>query len=330
MELWDWFSENEKVLSGIAAAIVILGALAAFGRDFLLRVIRGSSANVPRQVSLSELSKPSPHRVQFADSDGVKIAYSVHGKPAPDLIVTPGIISNLHVSSNLRPLRETMRALSKFARIINFDKRGQGLSDPVPNVATLTERVKDIEAVADAADCGSFVLMGISEGGPMSVSFAVANPDRVKGLILFGTTPRFSRADDYAIGSPETALDAMAANWGSGAARDVLFPSISRHEIDDDAYRGMEKLLADKRSMKQIVEYMKTLDVRDILGEVRCPTLVVHFSGDLAVSARMGRYLAGHIPGAEYLEIAGVDHCDLASAPEAVKAIRAFVEKCAA
>ena len=99
-----------------------------------------------------------------------------------------------------------MAALAKFSKIINFDKRGQGLSDPVSKVATMSERVQDIESVADATASDEFYLMGISEGGPMSVQFAVENPSRVKGLILFGTTPRFTRSDDYPIGLSESCL----------------------------------------------------------------------------------------------------------------------------
>jgi len=328
MEIWDWFTENEKLLSGLAAALVILGAFATVGRNFFLQIIISLGVKPSQKVTLSDLSSPSPHPIKFANSDGVNIAYTVFGKSSPDLLVTPGIISNIHVSSNLRPLRETMRELGKFCRVINFDKRGQGLSDPVATTSSLSERVKDIEAVADSAGTDRFVLMGISEGGPMSIRFAVDNPDKVAGLILFGTTPRFSRADDYAIGISEQSLDGMAEFWGTAAARDILFPSITREEIDDETYCGMEKLLADKRSMKQIVEYMKTFDVRDILDQVTCPTLIVHFSGDLAVPARMGRYLANGIQNSEYLEIAGVDHCDLAQAPNAIKRIKEFVKQC--
>jgi pimeloyl-ACP methyl ester carboxylesterase len=323
MDMWQWFSENEKVLSGIAAAFVILGAFATVGRNFLVQLFYKSSGG--RRLTLAELSKPSPHPVQFANCDGVNIAFSTHGKSSPNLLVTPGIISNLHISANLPPLQRTMAALAKFSRVINFDKRGQGLSDPVANVATMQERVQDIHAVADASGADKFVLMGISEGGPMSVKFAAENPDRVCGLILFGTTPKFTRADDYAIGLSDSALDLLGEQWGEATARDILFPSISRDVIDDDTYKGFEMLLSDKRSLKQIVEYMKTLDVRELLKEVQCPTLVIHFSGDLAVPARMGRYMADRIPNAEYLEIAGVDHCDLGSAPDAIKTIQRFM-----
>ncbi len=328
MDIWGWFSDNEKLLSGLAAALVIIGAFATVGRGFFIQIIIRLGVKPSGKATLSELSAPSPHAIKFANTDGVNIAYTVFGKSSPDLVVTPGIISNIHVSSNLKPLRETMKALSNFCRVISFDKRGQGLSDPVATSASLAERVKDIEAVADASGTKKFVLMGISEGGPMSIQYAVDNPSRVAGLILFGTTPRFSRADDYAIGISDQSLDQMAEAWGTAAARDILFPSISRDEIDDETYKGMEMLLADKRSMKQIVEYMKTFDVRELLSQVTCPTLIVHFSGDLAVPARMGRYLANGIPDSEYLEIAGVDHCDLAQAPDAIKRIKKFVKQC--
>ena len=323
MSFWDWFQENEAVLSGIAATLVISGALATLGRDFLKRIFR--SAESSKHLSLTELSSPSPFPIEFAKCDGVNIAYNVQGQKQPTLLVSPGIISNLHVSSNLPPIKNTMAALAKFSKIINFDKRGQGLSDPVSKVATMSERVQDIESVADATASDEFYLMGISEGGPMSVQFAVENPSRVKGLILFGTTPRFTRSDDYPIGLSERALDSVGQNWGEAVARDILFPSISRTVMDDDTYRGFEKLLADRRSIIQIVEYMKTLDVRELLSGIECPTLVIHFSGDLAVPLRMGRYLADHIPNAEFLEIAGVDHCDLGNAPEAIDRIRSFV-----
>ena len=92
--------------------------------------------------------------------------------------------------------------------------------------------------------------------------------------------------------------------------------------IDDDTNKGFEKLLADRRSMSQIVTYMKTLDVRPLLDKIRCPTLVIHFTGDLAVPVRMGRDLADKIPNSKFMEIAGVDHCDLGNAPEAISEIR--------
>jgi len=206
--------------------------------------------------------------------------------------------------------------------VINFDKRGQGLSDPTSEVATMTERVSDIACIADHTNTDRFFLMGISEGGPMSIKYAVENPSRVSGLILFGTTAKFVRTDDYPLGISNKAIESLISAWGSGSGRDVFFPSISREVIDDDTYKGIEKLLTDKRSMAQIVSYMRTLDVRPILNKIQCPTLVIHFTGDLAVPIRMGRYLADNIPNSKFIEIAGVDHCDLGNAPDAISEIK--------
>ena len=97
--------------------------------------------------------------------------------------------------------------------------------------------------------------------------------------------------------------------------------------ITNDVYKGLEKLLAGRDSMRQLVEYMKTLDVRDIVPKITCPCLVVHFSGDMAVPVRLGRAVADALPNSEFIEVAGIDHSDLFQAPEAIKAIQEFMAK---
>ena len=327
MEISSWIANNESLLNGIAAVVVIFGFLGAIGRTLFRRLgSDNENSSSTKKMTLSELSSPSPYPIEFADSDGVNIAFSRLGEVGPTLIVTPGIISNLHVTSHLPPIRDTMESLAKFSRVINFDKRGQGLSDPTSDVATIDERVKDISCIANTTDSEKFYLMGISEGGPMSIKYTVDNPERVAGLVLFGTTAKFSRSEDYPFGFSDNTLEGLVEAWGTGSGRDIFFPSISREVIDDDTYRGFEKLLADRRSMSQIVNYMKTLDVRPILNQIKCPTLVIHFTGDLAVPVRMGRDLADKIPNSKFVEIAGVDHCDLGNAPEAISEIETLLK----
>ena len=161
MEISTWISNNETLLNGLAAVIVIFGFLGAIGRT-LFKGLRDESrkASHSNKITLAELSSPSPYRIEFANSEGVNIAYSRVGDSGPPLIVTPGIISNLHVTSHLPPIRETMNSLAEFAKIINFDKRGQGLSDPTSQVATMEERVKDISCIADTTQTEKFFLMG--------------------------------------------------------------------------------------------------------------------------------------------------------------------------
>jgi pimeloyl-ACP methyl ester carboxylesterase len=323
MGLSEWIADNENLLNGIAAVVVIFGFFGAISRTLLTKIRSGGVAsNSVEKITLSQLSSPSPYPIEFANSDGVNIAFSRFGRDDPTLIVTPGIISNLHVTSHLPPIKQTMNELAKFSKVVNFDKRGQGLSDPTSEVATIEERVKDIACIANQTNTDKFFLMGISEGGPMSIKYAVENPARVSGLILFGTTAKFSRSEDYPLGFSDRSLEGLVQAWGTGSGRDIFFPSIPRNVIDDDTYKGFEKLLADRRSMSQIVTYMKTLDVRPLLDKIRCPTLVIHFTGDLAVPVRMGRDLADKIPNSKFMEIAGVDHCDLGNASEAISEIR--------
>jgi len=326
MDVATFIEDNESLLSALAALTVMLGYFSTIGKNFITRIFRSNSESKRnKRITLSQLSAPSPHAIQYAQSDKVNIACTVFGQIKPTLIVTPGIISNLHVASNLPPIRDTMNALSSFARVVNFDKRGQGLSDPTNAVASMDERVRDIGCVANHTNSEKFFLMGISEGGPMSIQYAVENPERVSGLILFGTTARFSRSEDFPMGFTDSTLDSLVDAWGTGSGRHIFFPSISDEVIDDATYKGFELLMADRRSMNQIVSYMKTLDVRPLLEKVKCPTLIIHFTGDLAVPIRMGRYLHSGIAGSEFLEIAGVDHCDLATSPQAINKIKAFI-----
>ena len=190
-----------------------------------------SPTALPERLTLSELSAPSPHPINYATSGGINIAYSVFGKGNPTLIVTPGIISNLHVSSNLPPIKDSMDGLARFAKIINFDKRGQGLSDPTSSVATMEDRVSDIECVADASGSDSFFLMGISEGGPMSIKYAVENPHRVRGLILFGTTPKFSRSDDFPMGFSNKTLMGLPNHGAKETAGISCSPVLAQKQL---------------------------------------------------------------------------------------------------
>ena len=98
-----------------------------------------------------------------------------------------------------------MKALSSFSRVVNFDKRGQGPSDPTSEVASMDDIIKDKACVADHTNSEKFSLMGISEGGPMSAQYAIENPKRVSSLTLFGTTARFSRGEDFPMGFTESA-----------------------------------------------------------------------------------------------------------------------------
>jgi pimeloyl-ACP methyl ester carboxylesterase len=176
----------------------------------------------------------------------------------------------------------------------------------------------------DAAGMDKVILYGLSEGGPMCLKFAHDHPERVKGLVMLGTAARWLQSEDYPMGVTGKALDSLAEAWGSGVLRQVFFPGISQEQMDDKTYQAFERLIATRQSVRQLVDYMKKTDVRSLLPNIRCPALVIHFAGDLAVPVRMGRALAEALPHAEFLEVSGIDHADLSRAPEAVERIRQF------
>jgi pimeloyl-ACP methyl ester carboxylesterase len=324
----DWISNNESLLSGAAAIIVLFGVIAS-ATGILMRKFATRDEPQPAsdaKITLADLSAPAPYPVHYAESDGLRIAYARFGKGPHEILLAPGIISHLNIMSHMPPIRDTANAMAEFATLTTFDKRGQGLSDPCLNVPDLEERVHDIEAVMDAAGQERVILYGLSEGGPMSVKFAVDHPERVKGLILVGTTARWLQGPDYPAGLEERVLDAMAPAWGKGVLRGIFFPSITRERMDDETYKGFEHLIATRQSIKQLIEFMKQVDVRDLLPRIQCPTLVIHFAGDMAIPLRMGRAMADAIPGAEFLELSGIDHGDLSQAPEGIARIRQFAE----
>jgi pimeloyl-ACP methyl ester carboxylesterase len=331
--LGKWISDNESLLSGAAAIIVLLGVVVSIA-GILAKTLgrqRGNSNSerdvpeTPESITLKELTAPADYPIRFVETEGARIAYAVMGHGEVDMMFAPGIVSHLHVVSHLPTFRNMFDALGEFTRLVTFDKRGQGLSDPSLEVPGLDQRVRDMKAVLDAAGMDRFVLLGLSEGGTMSIQFAHDYPERVRGLVLLGSTASWLQREDFPIGIEEKALDALSKLWGTGAMRDVFFPGLGREVMDDDTFRGFERLISTRAAIRQITEFMKTVDVRPLLPGIQCPTLVIHFSGDMSVPIRMGRAMAADIPNAEFMEVEGIDHGDISHSPQAMTRLREFV-----
>jgi pimeloyl-ACP methyl ester carboxylesterase len=343
----SWVTENESLLSGLAAMIVLFGVVLsplgmatrrlfrrdADSRDASIPVgydpARSSDAGPPvaPRLTLKALTAPSIHPTRFATSDGARIAYNERGSGPLALVVAPGILSHLNVMDALPATRGTLDALAGFARVVTFDKRGQGLSDPTLRAPDLEQRSRDIAAVMDAAGLDRAFLLGFSEGGPMCVHFASLHPERVRGLILVGTAARFLQSEAYPIGIPRRALEAVVDGWGRGSLRPVLMPSISREVLDDETYVAMERLIGPRETVRQLIAMMIETDVRSLLPAVRVPAMVLHFTGDLAIPIRLGRALAEGLPKAEFVEVNAVDHGDLSQSTVAIERIRRFCEQ---
>jgi class 3 adenylate cyclase len=249
---------------------------------------------------------------RYADAGGPNIAYQVHGEGPLDLVVVPGFVSHVELIWEEPEIARFLRRLASFARLITFDKRGQGLSDRPGRPPTLEESMDDLRAVMDAAGCGRAAILGISEGGPMSALFAASHPGRVASLVLYGTWARMLRAPDYPQGIEAEQLDRLRelfrAEWGGPVAADLWAPSAA---AEPDFRRWWARLLRQGTSPTGalgLIDLYREIDVRAVLPAIDVPTLVLHRRDDIVVTASQGRYLADHIPGARFVELDGPDH----------------------
>lgn len=242
---------------------------------------------------------------------GIDIAYQVVGDGPVDLVYASGFITHLDLAWDL-PHIGWLQQLDGVARVLVFDKRGTGLSDRSLGFGSVEERADDLRAVMDAAGSERAVLMGISEGGPLSIVAAASMPDRVLGLVLYGTAPRISRADDYPLGLPadlaDRFLEFVRDRWGTGE----VFATFMQNPVDPDAARRLlarfERNACTPQMAVEIMRRNLELDVRPLLGAIRAPTLVVHCAGDPVIPVASGRYLAEHIPDARFVELPGAFH----------------------
>jgi len=252
-----------------------------------------------------------PPQTRYAKSGEVNIAYQVIGDGPFDLVFVPGFVSHLDLQWAEPRIARFLDKLASFSRLILFDKRGTGLSDPVAAPAPLEDRMDDVRAVMDAAGSERAALLGVSEGGPMSILFAATYPERTRALILCGTFPTGTADPDDNPGG-QGWVDAIqrarvaAEHWGEGRTLALLAPSADSEA--DRIGRGMFERSAASPQMAQTgLEMVIETDVRDLLPNVRVPTLVLHRAEEF-VPVDCARYMAEHIPGARLVVLPGMDH----------------------
>jgi class 3 adenylate cyclase len=244
----------------------------------------------------------------FAQSGDVNIAYQVMGEGPLNLVVIWGMMSHVEFMHELPGHTDFLRRLSRFARVVIFDKRGQGLSDRVVGVPTLEERVDDVRAIMDALNMERAVLLGVSEGTAMSVFFAATHPDRVSHLALWGGFARFASTDGYPIGRPEEQLRQSVSLYGTGVLFRLAAPGWAADPLTEPLLGKYERLSCSPGNFRAVMEMNLRIDVRQILGEIRVPTLVMHRRSDQLIPFESGKYLADHIPEAVLREYASGGH----------------------
>jgi class 3 adenylate cyclase len=243
----------------------------------------------------------------------VHIAYQVFGDGDLDLVLVPGYVTHVELIWEHEPATRFMQSLAAFARVISFDRRGSGLSDPVAEVPTLEQRMDDVRAVMDDAGSQQAALVGLSEGVPLSILFAASHPDRARALVCSGGMARSTYADDYPWATPaqalvESGLELIQPHWGDGSLIEVAAPSQADNPDSREWFARMQRATASPGMMASLVQMFFDLDVRDVVPVVQVPALVLHRVHDRLVNVRNGRWLAEHLPNARLVELPGGDH----------------------
>ncbi|HUS22751.1 MAG TPA: adenylate/guanylate cyclase domain-containing protein [Aeromicrobium sp.] len=249
---------------------------------------------------------------QYARAGDISIAYQVVGDGPIDVVLVPGYVSHVEMLWDFPGAVRMIERMTSFARLILFDKRGGGMSDPVAGAPILEERIDDVRAVMEAAGSERAVLLGVSEGVPMCLLFAATHPELVSALVLYGGMARSTWAPDYPWATPADALlessMEMAPYMLEGAALEIMAPSIAEDPQARQAFARYQRYATTPSMLQQNFLMFLDIDVRSILPAVEVPTLVLHRHGDMAVNRRAAEWMAGQIPGAKYVELPGNDH----------------------
>lgn len=253
--------------------------------------------------------------IRFARARGGRIAYQVIGRPlgeAPSIVSVPPAAQNIEAGWDRPEIASMLDRFASFSHFLHFDKRGTGSSDRSTPIAGIDERVDDLRAVMDDAGIERAHLFAQSEGGPMTLLFAATYPDRVDSVILHGSCARIAPDDLDEAGRAEQIRRRtdFAAVWGTPDSRTVDLFAPSR--ADDQEFRTWhqryERLSASGDSMRDLLIQMLDMDVRDVLGDVIAPVLVLHRRGDVSMPIELGREVADLVADVRFVPLEGNDH----------------------
>jgi pimeloyl-ACP methyl ester carboxylesterase len=264
------------------------------------------------------LTSPPTH---YAHSGGASIAHQVFGRGSIDLVVVNGPASHLELVWEEPGTARCFERLGSFARVVLFDRRGTGLSDPVTRPPTLEQQMDDLIAVLDAVGVQRTAVWGASDLG-LSALFAATYPERVTSLVLSSVSPR--GASSMASELRTQFLDAIENHWGEGTLLSIFAPS----QVGNRAFEGwwgrMQRSAASPGMARQLMEMISQTDLTAVLPTIRVPTLVTHQTDDRYIPIEVGREVASLIPGARFIEYSGEDTYGWVEAP-AIEDVEEFL-----
>jgi pimeloyl-ACP methyl ester carboxylesterase len=252
--------------------------------------------------------------IRYAKSGGVNIAYRVAGTGPTDLVYVGGWITHLEVWEEDPGIARFMRALRRFARVVEFDKRGTGLSDRVPEdrLPTMEERMDDIRAVMDAVGLEHASIFGFSEGGALAMLFAATYPERTSNLVVWGSYASMVKRSDYEWGMTQDDIDRATAayleRWGTGVGLGPFVPSLAHDAATRRWWGRFQRMAASPAAAVALLRMNAETDIRGALGAISAPTLILHRRDDVIAPFGHAEYLAAHIPDSRLVALEGVDH----------------------
>jgi len=276
---------------------------------------------------------PVRPEVQYVQCGDGYVAYEVFGAGPTDLLLLFADLTHLEHTWREPGEARFLTRLADVARVIRFDKRGFGLSDPLTGRPTLADRMSEVSAVLDIVGSDRTALLGIWEGGHMAMRYAFEHPKRVTSLVLYASGARHVSAPGYAMQPDRTTREAgilrTIEHWGD-PNDDVPMRILAPSKVDDLAFRDwfaqLQRLGCSPGQYFETATWALDVDVREILGSIAVPTLVLHRTGDRFCPVENGRYLAAHIPGAQFVELDGDDHLPFVGDSDAISdAVEAFI-----
>lgn len=268
---------------------------------------------------------------QYTKSGSINIAYQVFGSGPIDLVYIPGWVSNIDLMWECPELVHFFKELGKISRVILFDKRGTGLSDRVTELSTIEERMEDIRAVMDAVGSDKAVLFGHSEGGSVSALFAATYPNRTISLIAFGIFAKRRYSEDYPWAPTDEerqkVYDMIEHSWGGGEMNlESLAPSKAKDEQFMNWLANYFRSGASPSAAMVLTKMNTQVDIINILGSIKVPTLLMQRTNDIDVKVEEGRFIAEKIPDCTFVEFEGDDHLFWAgNTEEILDEMRAFI-----
>ena len=251
-------------------------------------------------------------QTQYAFADDVAIAYQVVGDGPIDLVYSQGWLTNIEYAWESPHYAEFLTKLSRFCRLIFYDKRGTGLSERNVGFPTLEQRTADITAVLDAIGSKEAVLLGVSEGGNMCALFAATYPERTRAVVLSGTSAKGSWDSDYPwapkLEATEDTIAFLRKNWGKPFLLDEVAPSMAGDQNACEWWGAYLRNSASPKTAELITRLSAELDIREILPLVDAPTLVLNREDDPYHPKEEARFLADLIPNSTLRLVPGADH----------------------